>query len=529
MPDVISKFYIHRGSTAQNIAIYQDNISGDQTSWVDPTPLTGTNWYKLFGITMSGQIIDSGDPIPVSRSVPGFVTWGNVRPSYSYSSVAISPNGDLVVVGTFGGAVLIDKYRNGALLWSKTFGNGGAVGQCVAIDASNNIFVGGSFVTQIDFGGSSTAITGGSGFTDMFVAKFSIDGVCQWAHGIIGELTDSCKGIALDSSGDVYATGSFTGTAVEFGNSITHPYVGGGASIALTTHSASNPTISLRGSDIWLAKFINATGVTSWAKNFGGPASSADGSLGVVAESGYGVAINASNEVYLCGTAQNGTDFGGGARSLTGLCAFLAKFTTSGGYTWDKTFASVDRQIAQSVCISPDLGQPVITGWFGGAFGGSITFPNGGSGIHFSTNSNDIGDIFIAKFDTSGNAIWANAIHGSSPTVQDAGNGVVVSPVNNFIYFTGNVNGAADFGGGSIPGNYDDAFVVKLLSSGGWPSSGAINRRFGSTTGSDSGSAIAFSTQIGLIVVGRCYGVVNFDGQASNASGPAAFIIRIAP
>ena len=84
----------------------------------------------------------------------------------------------------------------------------------IAVDSSGNAFVTGAFHPNATFG-NTTLIS--SGDSDVYIAKISSSGEWQWAVRAGGRWADSGYGIALDSSGNIYATGTFMDNAT-FGN-----------------------------------------------------------------------------------------------------------------------------------------------------------------------------------------------------------------------------------------------------------------------------------------------------------------------
>jgi len=516
------------GSTISNTvtlaANASDNVGGSGISRVefycDTVPLgTATNapYTNLCNTTImsdgvhsfyskaydaAGNFTNSASvAVTVSNGSPaGQVTWASINPGAWYSATAPAANGDIVAVGSQSGSILLQKYRGGQLLWSKVFGSGNAIGSSLAIDSGGNIFVAGSYVTFIDFGHGS--LPPGSGFSDIFVAKFDSDGNNIWGRGVVGQYSDSARGMALDSNGDVYITGSFSGNA-NFGTD----------TVPLWLNTV------VQGSDIFLAKFSGQTGSTAWAKRFGASDLAIDGSLGVIGESGYSVAVNAYGEVFLTGTCMNGADFGGGPLITTGLNAFVAQFTTNGVHRWSKSFGGNDKDIGQSIAITPE-GEAVLTGYFQG----TMVLPNGGAGISLSTTRyDDVGDIFLARFSRAGNCIWGRSFTGSMPSVQDVGRGVTVS-ADGSILLTGEISGQANFGGGTVQANIDDMFVAKLTRDGNY---GGWARTFGNG-GSDAGIGIAVGNGR-VFVASNCYGIVSFDNQGTSTGGGNGVLLGIAP
>jgi len=80
--------------------------------------------------------------------------------------------------------------------------------------AGSNILVAGQFTGSADFDPSAgTAKLSSAGSTDAFVAKFNSGGNYTWARRIGGSKADRATVVTADSSGNIYATGQFAGTA----------------------------------------------------------------------------------------------------------------------------------------------------------------------------------------------------------------------------------------------------------------------------------------------------------------------------
>ncbi|WP_129350981.1 hypothetical protein [Sorangium cellulosum] len=76
-----------------------------------------------------------------------------------------------------------------------------------------------------------------------------------------------------------------------------------------------------------------------------------------------------------------------------------------------------------------------------GSFSGTLSF--GGTSLTSSGGR----DIFVAKFDSAGNHVWSKSF-GSASGHED-GNGVAVDSTGN-VFATGGIEGAVDFGGGTL-------------------------------------------------------------------------------
>src|SRR5207247_1117053 len=163
--------------------------------------------------------------------------------------------------------IFVVKYSaSGGHLWSKSYGEtSGDCGFAVAVDANNNIFIGGVVgYGAIDFGGG---LVSGVGMQNSFVLKLSANGAYTWARRMTGAVvTDSAnlRSLAVDSAGDVIAAGYFSG-AIDFGG--------------------GRRTCANGSGELFLAKYSGAGGVYRWDKIVQSTRLSG----------GYGVAADASN------------------------------------------------------------------------------------------------------------------------------------------------------------------------------------------------------------------------------------------
>lgn len=177
----------------------------------------------------------------------------------------------------------------GNYIWAKSVGGAyedQASGIALAADGSS-VYLTGWFSGQVDFdpGTGTQSLTSAGGY-DVFVLKLSSAGNYGWAAGMGGIDDDQAIGIAVDSSGNVYTTGWFGGTA-DF-------------------NPASDATANLvnPGSgtfDVFVSK-LNSDGTYAWAKRMGG--TEEDQACGIaLASDGSGVYVAG----YFGGTATFGT------------------------------------------------------------------------------------------------------------------------------------------------------------------------------------------------------------------------------
>lgn len=155
-----------------------------------------------------------------------------------------------------------------------------------------------------------------------------------------------------------------------------------------------------------------------------------------------------------------------------------------------------------SLAVATDAaGNSIITG----KFEGTVDF---GGGALTSTSAFDI---FIAKFDSSGNHVWSDSYGGIG---EDNGTSVAVDALGNVIV-TGQFEQSVDFGGGTLTSAGGlDIFLVKLDPSGAhiW------SDHYGNDLNQWSlDVAVGASNEIAL--TGYFKGTVNFGGGDLTASG----------
>ena len=211
-----------------------------------------------------GPIAGTGDVFVVKYSgVNGGYLWSHAFASALGSgtgtSVAIGTTGDVFVTGWFGGTVdlgggpltsagsgtediFIARYTSaGQHVWSRRLGaTGSDRGNAVALDATGNVVLAGSFQGAVDFGGG--LVTAGGTGTAVYIAKYAPAGQHLWSRGFGGK-NDSANGVAVDRSGNVLVAGGFFGTINFGGGLFTSPFSGmlpGGFLVKLSSAGAHN-------------------------------------------------------------------------------------------------------------------------------------------------------------------------------------------------------------------------------------------------------------------------------------------------
>ena len=266
-------------------------------------------WAKNMG---GGRSTGRGISVDGSGNVP---TVGNFFGTANFDPGTGTAN--LITNGDWD--VFVSKLdSNGNFVWAKSMG-GANIDQSngIAVDDSGNVHTMGRFVGMVDFDPGPGAFNlASSGSADVFVSKLGIDGDFIWARSMGGSIQGLGYGIAVDTGGTVYTTGSFLGTA---------DFDPGTDSFSLTTIGRSDVFVSI----------LDSQGDFVWAKRMGGP-----GNDQVAA-----IAVDASGNVHTTGSFRDTADFdpGPGVFDLTSggnediFVSKLGNFTSYGETTSDLT------------------------------------------------------------------------------------------------------------------------------------------------------------------------------------------------
>lgn len=316
---------------------------------------------------------------------------------------------------TLGADTFVQKLDpDGILLWAKTTaGTASCEASAVAVDPLGNVYATGYFAGKVDFdpGGGTTNLTS-SGDFDVFLQKLDSAGDFLWAKKMGGTgRGERANAVAVDTSGNVYIAGSFDGAMSFTSNEGTVELVGAGSS------------------DIYVQK-LDSDGNFLWAKAMGGTHD----------DRGYGIASDASGNVYTTGYFGTTADFdpGAGVANLTCLGhhdIFVQKLDSSGDFVWAKAMRGyANYEHGRAITIG-DSGNVYITGYFEG----TVDFDPGSGTYELVSSGGD--DVFVQKLNSGGNFLWAKAMGG---TDYDNGYSIAVDASGN-VYTTGEFEGTADF------------------------------------------------------------------------------------
>ena len=209
--------------------------------------------------------------------------------------------------------------------------------------------------------------------------------------------------------------------------------------------------------DVFVSK-LNPSGNFLWAKRWGGTS----------ADYGYSIAIDDSGNVYTTGVFRSTVDFdpGAGTFNISAIGTtdqFISKLDASGNFLWAKNIVGPGNPVEGNCLALDDSGNIYTTG----DFAGTIDFDPGTGTYNLVSIGNGF-DIFVSKYDASGNFLWAKAMGG---TTGELGNSITIGDSGNVDY-TGLFGDTVDFDPGAgtynltSAGGPEDIFVSKLDASG---------------------------------------------------------------
>ncbi len=303
-----------------------------------------------------------------------------------------------------------------------------------------------------------------------YVAKIDSLGNWQWVRAAMGGWDERALGLCVDKVNDfVYVTGTCWGYT-DFGSCV----------------GASFPS---GGDNIFIGKF-DLNGTCQWLIGAGG----------TYDDHGYDLVTDKLGNIYLTGLIgkySNPAMFGTITvpnPTLDSL-GFVAKLSPAGVFQWVKTFGATDGERDNRIAIDT-TGNVYLTGGFKG------TKPFG----PISATSFGGRDIFVLKFDSSGNQLWLKTVGG---LLDDRGNSLAID-IEQDVYVTGEFRDKVVFGPDTVNNNGGpsgrDIFVAKITKEGSW----VWAKKAGSNAGSDRGNRIAANKQDLLFVTGQFRGDASF-------------------
>ena len=323
----------------------------------------------------------------------------------------------------------------------------------------------------------------------------------NWAKRMGNAAFDFGYALDLDAAGNVYSTGSFSGT-VDFDP-------GAGVYNLTPACAVSN--------DIFISK-LDSGGHLIWAINAGG----------CYSDEARAIVTDASANIYITGTFNDTADFDPGAGVYNLVSAgnsdvFVAKYDSIGAFIWARNIGGDEHQYASAIDVDM-AGNLYVTG----DFRDTVDFDPGAGIFTMMTLGNN--DIFILKLDADGNFIWAKDI---GHTTYNYGYGIKTDAYGG-VYTTGTYRQTVDFDPGVDTFNltstgYDDIFIYKSDTAGNfiWAKSvGGVSY--------DYGRSLAIDPTGNVWITGSFLSVVDFNPGSgvfnitqSGIAGGDIFILKL--
>jgi hypothetical protein len=268
------------------VVVFKLDGGSGATQWTDP--LVGQPNRKVLGLSESPRLAVTGSNVYVTGSFAGTVDFDPGSGTYTLTSS-----------GNEGGFVL--KLTNGgAFVWADGFvgvKSGSSYGACypsgIGVDGAGNVYTTGWFSGTVNFDPHGTFVLNSGASFASFVTKLNAAGNLVWAKQFAtgtssSSLETAVHSLAVDGTGAVYLTGSFTGTT--------------------SFNPAGGGSLTSAGSyDIFVSK-LDTNGTFQWAVSAGGSGY----------DSGNGIAVDGFGDIYIAGSIAAGTaTFGDPSHSLT--------------------------------------------------------------------------------------------------------------------------------------------------------------------------------------------------------------------
>jgi hypothetical protein len=372
------------------------------------------------------------------------------------------------------------KYSStGTLLFAKSFGSTGFDEvYSIALDNAGNIYLSGAINGATDFDpGSGVSLIGATSL-DIFFAKYTPAGDLLFARRVGGTGVDRALSMAVDpATGTIYLAGQYA-VSVDFDP--------GPATATLTASST----------DGFFARY-DANGNYVFARRIGGTSD----------DQAEAIKIDASGNIYVAGAFQSTADFDPGAGTANLISAgsqdaFLAKYNPNGLYLFANRMGSTSTDIAKALAVDA-TGQVIISGEYRGV----VDF--GPDPLNHRLTSVGNSDVFIAKYDTNGDCLYARSIGGTN---NDFNNSLAL--VGTDVIIAGQFSGTADYNPGAgttnlISAGSNDGYVAR------YTNSGALVFAYSTGSTSADGNFAVAATSTGIVyTTGFFSGTIDLDPGA---------------
>ena len=312
------------------------NASGDYDAFlVKLSPAGGHIWSTYLG----GSGEDDANSVVLDPSGNFYIA------GYTNSTAWFSGGYDTSYGGGYDGFVL-KLNASGVPQWGTFLG--GAKDENankIALGKDGNLFVCGDTASSgwVSLGWDTTISNNSTSYDDGFAVKLTPSGQHLWSTYLGGTRHDTARGLAVDGANN----------AIVVGYTATGGWVSGGYLTALPGTGAA------------FAVKLASGGAHVWSTYLGGSA----------ATEGLGVAVDSSDNIYVCGDT-SATDWIAGGFDTTpkgGSDAFVAKLTPAGQPVWSGVLGGTATDAAYNVAVDASgnlfvFGDTYSAGWVAGGY-----------------------------------------------------------------------------------------------------------------------------------------------------------------
>jgi hypothetical protein len=398
---------------AGNAYVTGYTLSNDFPVTAIDTTYNGNNDVFVFKINSAGNALDystylggSGDDyaygIAVDNSGNAYVTGKTASINFPtrnalYPDILGSPDAFVTKINSSGNALVYSTYLGG----SKT-----DAGYAIAVDDSGNAYVAGE-TNSDEFPVKNAFQNALAGYSDAFVTKINSTGssivYSTYFGGAKG--SDSGRGVAVDSAGNMYVTGYTTSSDLPVENALQSSYRGS--------------------TDAFVTKINSSGNALVYSTYLGGSKFDA----------GYAIAVDSSGNVYITGNTNSGDFPTEGVLYhdvLGSQDVFVTKINASGSaFVYSTYIGGGSGTTSYAYGIAADIyGNAYVTGYTNGA-----NFPTANA---LSPDISVAHDAFVTKINATGDALIYSTYLGDTSN-HDYGFAIAADSFGN-AYVTGDTS-----------------------------------------------------------------------------------------
>ncbi len=276
---------------------------------------------------------------------------------------------------------------SGGFIWAIQFGDKESTYiSNIVTDAAGNIYAAGTLKNSCDFDpGPDTFMVRTPGYIDIFLLKVSADGKLLWVKTVGGEEPDHPGGLAIDSSGALYLTGSFREVS---------DLLPGPDTLLVEANGWNN--------DVFIMK-LDSAGEQLWLKYFGGPEH----------DSPLSLALDSSLNIIVSGMFGDTVDFDPGDGQYVHIAKgeqdiFVLKLNPDGKIMWATTLSS--QKGVDGATVATDLEDNIFVT---GNFTGNVNVDPAPISHNLRADSMSM---FLLKLDELGMHVWSRTFKGCLPS-----------------------------------------------------------------------------------------------------------------